>query len=81
MDVPFGSLAGTMLRGKCGIEASGPRNRGAIIFQSGRSTPETEVDQLFTCGPKEDLVMWVFFEELYRDYCLARVQEMRKLPH
>jgi len=25
------------------------------------------------------MVMWTFIETLYRDYCFARLQEMRKL--
>jgi hypothetical protein len=29
-------------------------------------------------GPDGDVVMWQFIEDLYRDFCLARVQEMRK---
>ena len=28
---------------------------------------------------KGDSVMWDFINELYRDFCLARLQEMRKL--
>jgi|UPI0004BA8D32 hypothetical protein len=28
-----------------------------------------------------DYVMWDFINELYRDFCLARLQEMRKLEH
>jgi hypothetical protein len=29
-------------------------------------------------SPNEDSIMWAFIEELYRIYCLHRLQEMRK---
>jgi hypothetical protein len=32
----------------------------------------------FTSCTNGDLVMWAFIEKLYREYCLARLQEMRK---
>jgi len=32
----------------------------------------------FTSWTNGDLVMWAFIENLYREYCLARLQEMRK---
>jgi hypothetical protein len=48
------------------------------IFQSPRSRPETEIN-LGSCHCSSgDSAMWDFINNLYRDYCLARVQEIRK---
>jgi hypothetical protein len=47
------------------------------IFPNGEITLKQDVPSLVSLTTGES-VMWTFIEDLYRDYCLARLQEIRK---
>ena len=49
------------------------------IFACRESRPENKSGLAFAHWTRRDSVMWAFINALYRDYCLARLQETRKL--
>ena len=77
----------TLLTSRLSGETSWPKRPGGCRrgwpaerrnhFSDPRHIPETEKARLSPLD-RGGLVMWLFIESLYRDFCLARVQEMRK---
>lgn len=54
-----------------------PRRDPETILPLREALPKQNLIKLAYIGQR-DSIMWAFIEELYRDYCLTRVQEIRK---
>ncbi|KWV60828.1 hypothetical protein AS156_27720 [Bradyrhizobium macuxiense] len=58
-----------------------PKTADETIFPAPRSQPETNLAQPPPYCTKGDWIMWDFINAFYREFCLARLQEMRKVEH
>jgi hypothetical protein len=54
------------------------RRISETIFPKPRSNPETDSGLWLLSDERWGSVMWAILEDLYREYCLSRLQEMRR---